>query len=355
MAALDKEQQAQVKEALKLVNFIDFDKEYDEFKDKVTVIYSHIDFEEAEFQNKKDDIIMRVINYLYSGFWDLNDEALGTTPHNNTLKAFGLATLKARINKVMKEEEQKEDNDPSIETEMLLNKLSSVLKVDISIEINDILTTIKTAWLQVFEKHNDHISDIKSNTVDVSKILVYEAPPYQKAGDTLNYLLLEGASGPYVTAIKKYFSDDENVTPPVSEILNNNNILFFDLLMIPIPLSSDVRKMWLKDECFLIDRKPLPVYLFEMNLEYLSSKEIKFANSPVFAIGTPHLTALPIFKYYSKNKCEFFESLRITNDIDTRKLDNLKNLVLPLFKACFVNASNNPDGALLKHALSEEN
>ena len=302
---------------------------------------------------------MRVINYLYSGLWDLKREDLGTYPDEATLKAFGLATLKARINKVMKEEEQeeeqKENNNKNDETNTIITELNS-LTCDINEEFQNIRTIIKNGWSEVFSKHNEHINSIKSKEKElvVSKILVYEAPPYQKANDDLNYLLLDCAKGPYVTAIKKYSSEKDET--PVSTILDINNILFFDLLMIPIPLSSDVRKMWLKNECFLIDDKPLPVYLFEMNLEYLTKvKKIKLIDRPEFAIGTPHLTALPIFTYYSENELgeEKYFSLRETNNLNTRIIHDLKYLVLPLFKACFVNASNNPDGTLLKLAFGE--
>ena len=130
-------------------------------------------------------------------------------------------------------------------------------------------------------------------------------------------------------------------------------MLFFDLLMMPIPLSSDVRKSWFDKNCFFIEDKPLPVYLFEMNLKYLISKKINFTASPNFAIGTPHMTALPIFKYFSGSSDQFHLSLSVTNDVKTRQIDELGHLVLPLFKACFVNASNNPDGNLLKLAFGK--
>ena len=341
MDTLDDNQQNQIKSALYLVNFIDFKTEEQEFQKHFNAIYGEGNCTE----NRKEDIITRVINYLYSGKWDLTSPTLGQLPNSETLRAFGLATLKARINKFLKEGD---NNDEFKQNLVEINTLN------IQDEFSAIICKIRENWHTVFHAHNQHISRF-INSFSVSKILVYEAPPYQAdKSSNINYLLLENASGSYVTAIKTYSQPEIN-SNDIAEILIKNQVLFFDLLMMPIPLSSDVRKSWFEKKCFFIEGKPLPVYLFEMNLNYLTSKKINFTDSPYFAMGAPHLTALPIFKYYSMCSNPFHSSLCATNNITTRQIDKLGHLVLPLFKACFVNASNNPDGNLLKLAFGRFN
>ncbi len=346
MDTLDYNQQNQIKSALYLVNFIDFKTEKQEFQKRFNAIYGEGNCPE----NREADIITRVINYLYSGIWDLTNPTLGKLPNPETLRAFGLATLKARINKFLKEGDNNDEIKQNLDE--IKQNLVEINTLDIQNEFSAIIEKIRNNWHTVFYAHNKHLSSF-IESFQVSKILVYEAPPYQAdESSNINYLLLDDASGSYVTAIKTYSQPEIN-SNDIAEILRESKVLFFDLLMMPIPLSSDVRKSWFDKNCFFIEDKPLPVYLFEMNLKYLISKKINFTASPNFAIGTPHLTALPIFKYYSSKTGVFHSSLRATNDIETRQIAELGRLVLPLFKACFVNASNNPDGNLLKLAFGK--
>ena len=187
----------------------------------------------------------------------------------------------------------------------------------------------------------------------------------------------------YATTIKKCF----NAKPKekVCQFMAKNNIGYFDLIMAPMPLSSDVRKKWSKEPNWEIDGKQLPVVLFELGIAHLIL-EGKLIESPMFAIGTPALTSTSIFEYYSdkllkvwkrktnkplklidilfgeldenvKNDCElvFTSNLSITNSQTTHKIrgEDGKGMIFPLFKCNVISGSNYLSESLMRNAFDK--
>jgi hypothetical protein len=359
------EKNDQIKETFKLMNFVDFEVEVEEFRNKYCEIFGENLNSPDEIQFAKLDVTFRLLNYIYSGNWDIKDAELGKSLNRSTKQAFGLATIE--IEEKIIEEKIKQafelENTDSINLDDLGNQAvqlaekiiaelhneKSNTEEDLSNneQINNLIGNLKRNWQIIFDAHNKYIEELLKN--EVKSVIIYEAPPYQKSGTELNYLLCNNAYGPYFNAIQQL---DETGVNNIVDILIDKGILLFDLLMLPIPISSSLRKKWATQKNFQIDGNPLPVFLFQMNIEYFEHKfkKVNYLQDKTFAIGAPQLTSLPIHNYYSINRTAY-PSLVRTNNIETRNIKELKRKVLPLFKSSFVNSSNNPDGDLLKLAL----
>jgi len=326
------ERDNQIEETLHLINFVDFSEvtEYQKILEHYNSLNWDITLDINDIEKIKRHIWYAILNYLYTGCWGVYYELT-----EQAKKAFGIAVLKEKV------------KNTDIET----NGSELSTKIDIEIEENKLINYISLNWKAVFDAHSKYIEELKKNN-SIESIIVYEAPPFPK-DEKLNYILRDDAKGPYFTAIKNAFEEDS-----ILNNLCNNNALFFDLLMLPIPLSSTIRRDWSTNEKFNINGKQLPVVLFEMNLNYYLTNlnRSNLSDNIKIAIGTPHLTALGIYNYY----CEVEKTIpdkyqkiteSLTNCNEKADKKKLENYVVPLFKSCFVNASNNPDENLLKHAL----
>ena len=160
------------------------------------------------------------------------------------------------------------------------------------------------------------------------------------------------------------------------------NIGYFDLIMAPMPISSDIRKKWSTDYRWQIGGKQLPVVLLELGIGHLILQK-KSIKNPMFAIGTPALTSTSIFEHYSdkllkvwKRKGEtsqvcdilfeepnimnkedfellFTSNLSITNSQTTHKIrgEEGRGIIFPLFKSNVISGSNYLSELLMKNAF----
>ena len=329
----------QIIKTLEIINFIDFS-----FKENHPVIcqhYQRLNWDATKTIYDIDEIKLHIwyaiLNYLYSGVWG---EYTALTDHSR--KAFGMAILKEKL------------KNTAIQPKDHIR----LAKMNLQEEEAHLIQFLSLNWNQVFKAHETYFNILRYGK-DVEKIIIYEAPPFPKKGN-INYILIEKPKpkGPYFTSINIAFK--KGVT--IQDKLISNNVLFFDLLMLPIPLSSAIRRDWSTNEKFKINGKQLPVVLFEMNLDHLLNKlkggGVGISSNIKIAIGTPHLTALGIYNHFCKksNKIKVDDNgniisslIKCNTEVDKK---NLKNYVVPLFKSSFVNASNNPDKNLLKHALT---
>ena len=342
------EKDKQIMKTLELINFVDFSDE-----NNYQSIFEHYECLNWDKTKTIDDIveikkhiIYAVLNYLYTGEWGIGTKKkdpqwLELT--DDSRKAFGLAVFKEKVKN----------------SDIKLIGLELSTNINIEDEETYLINYLSSTWKDVFEAHDKYISDLIEKNEPIDSIIVYEAPPFPKDGK-LNYVLLDNTTGSYSDAIKNAFPESDSL----KEKLVENGVLFFDLLMLPIPLSSTIRREWSTKEEFKINGKQLPVVLFEMNLKHylinLYFTGIDCSADIKIAIGTPHLTALGIYNYYCKHDL-IINEINFTNIkkslIDRNELKNkleLMSYVVPLFKSCFVNASNNPDGILLQHALRKE-
>jgi hypothetical protein len=335
----------QIIETLELINFKDFS-----LKVNHPVIckhYQRLNWDDTKTLSDIDEIKRHIwcaiLNYLYSGVWG---EYTALTDFSR--KAFGMAILKEKMKN----------------TAIQPNDHIRLATMNLKKEEAHLIDILSSKWNQVFKAHETYFNILLRFTrryrKKIENIIIYEAPPFPKKGN-INYILIEKPKpkGPYFTSIKIAFKKGDSIPKK----LISNNVLFFDLLMLPIPLSSAIRRDWSTNKKFEINGKQLPVVLFEMNLDHFLNKLIVegvFVSPTIkIAIGTPHLTALGIYNHFcekSDKKAKKYkykviiDCLLICNTKEDKK--NLINYVVPLFKSSFVNASNNPDKNLLKHALT---
>ena len=336
----------QIRKTLEFINFVPFD-DRGRFENEIP------NFLEQKYGNENNNevrskIYYRVLNFLYAGDWKLSNDDLQEKLTPQALKAFGIAVLKDETNDKIKNIENIEDGGEI--NEIITTEINNLI---LEQKVEKLIEELRVNWKKVFIAHDTYITSLKEK--EVSKIIVYEAPRYPK-DNKLNYLLLNGAEGPYVDAIKNFFDEQKTV----QEILVHKSILFFDLLMLPIAIDSDLRRKWSTCDSFKINDKQLPVVLLELNLKHFKKKlNNKLSLTPTFALGMPHLTALSIYNYISGNKNKELSEIGIESltKLNTAKVKKtIPDKVVPLFKSCFVNISNNPDADLsnVKFYINEQ-
>jgi hypothetical protein len=137
----------------------------------------------------------------------------------------------------------------------------------------------------------------------IDRILVYEAPPFGK-----DHFFKTG--GNYLASFT--FCDDAQIKSRLDEsvcIQENiknaiiSGIVYIDLTMIPLPLTSEIRSAWSVSEKYRFGDQQLPVLMLEWAIEKLKSRFEKgmnpFSSTCQIAIGTPINTSASIFEHYS--------------------------------------------------------
>ena len=130
-------------------------------------------------------------------------------------------------------------------------------------------------------------------------------------------------------------------------------------MIIPFPFTSAIRKNWSKDKKYEINEKKLPVLLLEWAIERFKKKMTKadlFSSNCKIALGTPLLTSVSIFEYYSDKLFELDNSIkvdlsRINSPMAFKKME-CNATIFPLFKSNVVGASKYPEQDLVKNAFN---
>lgn len=214
----------------------------------------------------------------------------------------------------------------------------------------------------------------------IERIIVYEAPPFGK-----DHFFKEGSKSNYFTAFtfrkdsvlkncidkvwcsmvtKNIEINDGTIFKSTKENIKEaikSGIVYIDLTMIPLPLTSNIRKEWSTNEKYLFGDKQLPVLMLEWALEKLKLrfKEGGITNpfSPIcqIAIGTPINTSASIFEYYSNTLLKIDEGvyfdLAIVNSPEVyKKKPYLKGYTLKQFKFNVID-NINPTVNFVKNAF----
>jgi hypothetical protein len=192
----------------------------------------------------------------------------------------------------------------------------------------------------------------------IERIIVYEAPPFGK-----NHFFQEGGKSKYFTAftfntdsdLEGYIDkfglwidnkndgiNDEKISNSIKPAIQSG-IVYIDLTMIPLPLTSNIRREWSTNKKYLFGDKQLPVLMLEWALEKLKSRfetggiTKPFSPTCQIAIGTPINTSASIFEYYSNTLLKIDEDvyfdLAIVNSPEVyKKKPYLKGYTLKQFK-----------------------
>lgn len=355
-----------------------------------------------------------VINYLYTGEFTLEDE--------NKINPAAEQCLKNIFN-YLENEELNKKNDELTDKKTLYSNLSDEEKKKKLEEEIDKLNTyilrlkksgnddtfnkfyrkVHENWTKINEKegkgenevgiHKKLLNQFKKSRKKIKYLLVYEAPPYDKKD---NYFLFSNG-GPYGAPIKDCF-DTPDTKKTIIDILCENNVGFFDLIMAGIPIAEakisikgnakPIRYFWSTDEKWKIGDKQLPIILFELGIFNLLKEGLTFEDRPLIAIGTPVNTSASIFEFYSKQYLEVYKkvdceienkaivtesdfdniifntpktegfkeiltaNLSLINTPSTFEIRGTKGETYPLFKANITGSLNFPHANLLKNAFN---
>jgi hypothetical protein len=330
-------------------------------------------YENLDKKNKNTlDLLNKILSFFYTG--DFGE--------NSTIPKDVIDQIKNDLELEIENDQKKEQENVSNEN---LNKEEVNLESQIKSFDKEQYIHIKNKWN--FVKRKLKCLPKFNGCSQIDLIVVYEAPPFNNT--EVNYFLSnlnkqgQGlGKGNYAFAIKSCFNNEGG---NIVDIMKDNRVGFFDLLMAPLPLSRDIRKKWGDDAKWMIDGKPLTVVLFELGIAHLIIEGNNFNKNPLFAIGTPPLTSASIFEYYSDKPLEvwkkvntnnsnitlddihfgakpsydyelvFSTNLSTTNSPTTHKFnkDKWKGIIFPLFKANISSGSNYPSATLMKNAFNK--
>ena len=328
--------------------------------------YKNLSAEDSNYEEKDVySIRIGIFNFLYSGSFE--------NQINDPTKIYFKEIVKSHFIDKLKvaQESDKKDKEKTIsEINTKLDNLPTWEKFYEQFENN---------WNVLMLYHKENY--LKSLNGTIRHFVVYEAPPpCQNEEKILDVYFLSSNSGSYATTIKNTFNADSEDN--VCQFMANKDIGYFDLIMAPMPISSDIRKNWSTDKKWQIGGKQLPVILFELGIAHLILEGKKIEN-PTFAIGTPALTSTSIFEHYSdkllkvwKRKVEspqvcdilfeepnnlnnenfqllFTSNLSITNSQTTHKIrgEEGRGIIFPLFKSNVISGSNYLSELLMKNAF----
>lgn len=206
------------------------------------------------------------------------------------------------------------------------------------------------------KKNDILLESLFSKLICVNQTIIYEAPPYRLLLDIDgqqkfdgDYILDEKCDSAYAKAINKCFGGQSSV----SEVLTQNNCGFFDVIPIPLPINSDLRKSWATDRKFVINGKRIFVHFFEWARDsYLKMIPRSPAKGHKLAIGIPLNNSITLYEYYSSNELMFGKTKIEFNAPHTFNMENKKpGLWFHPYKNCVIDTSNNPNGELMKLAF----
>ena len=308
--------------------------------------------------------IISFLNFLYTdneNQYKLSDEFFDA--FKKAYKKENILTiLNRKIEEVANDREEIDNKDVEITdiTEIIgLTKIDNFHKLIYKVIIDG------TEAIKV--DHESYLGKLKPSTEPIKYIIIGEAPPFSfiknlnKGKLELifenNYILSKKNAGIWQSSIRAAFGiaiEENDNTTPVKFIdgLVDNNILFFDIIPVTLPFSTDIRKGWISKE---IHNKPLLISLLDLAIEKNTANLIIDPNVKV-AFVTPPKTSISIFDYYSDKKLKITDEISvditIINDNTTKKKYNVdKEIILPMYKANAMMGANAPSFELLKLAL----
>jgi len=318
--------------------------------------------------NSNDKEINSFLNFIYTANED--EEILSDDFFNAFKKAYKkeniLTILNRKIEEVANDKEEIDNKDVEITdiTEIIeLTKIENFQKLIYKVIING-TDAIKIA-------HELYLKKLIRKKQPIKYIIIGEAPPFsfiknpdKSELDELelifenNYILSKKNAGSWQSSIRGAFgiAKEEKGNTPVKFIagLVANKILFFDIIPVTLPFSTDIRKGWI-DKRIDADDNPLLVSLLQLAIQKNIDGLTIDPNVKV-AFVTPPKTSISIFDYYSDKKLKITDKISvditIINDNTTKKKYNVgQDIILPMYKANAMMGANAPSTELLKLAL----
>ena len=298
--------------------------------------------------DSKTDKQMRklFINIIYNGFQQKNYPVWSLCISKKTKTAI----IKGITEKRLKDEAKKLFNS---ESEIELNIQGQKKNKNDNLKANDFIEELSKKWKNNEQKSKNYYDEIKKLPY-YEYVIIGEDAPYGGA-----YLLgnkIIDKKGPYYIPLNNAFKGEK---AELIDALISNKVLFFDLLTIPLPISSDLRKGWSTEEFYNIAGKQLPVFLLEVAFEHFDLKNK--INDAKIAIMMPTKTSSSIYNYYEQIKSKddlYCLKERLTAKSCWNEINDYHQTIITngkcfnYYKSNTISGSNTPDVDLLKYALN---
>jgi hypothetical protein len=241
----------------------------------------------------------------------------------------------------------------------------------------------------------------------ISKIVVFEAPPYRKKSNETSHFMFLG--GTYYKAFlgkeiikkkdkikleKEYHhihfnsflnaysswkvtqsttkqsleSIKDDALERIDKIISSD-IVYLDLFLMPMFMDSTIRKRWSTEREYFFYDKSIIVFLLEWTLQDFKARlgrqnEKLFSKNCLIALGMPLNTSIAIFEYYYSSNYlleQYYENGGLQrNYTDISRLNSptaFKKLVasgttFPMFKSNVIGGNHLPDYNLVRNAFN---
>lgn len=222
-----------------------------------------------------------------------------------------------------------------------------------------IIKVIKKGWTDSNGRTYSYYEGVKSMKPFLVKALIAsESPPFKVDEDERflgSHLLGEertDKSGPYYSAIRSCFENENSI----AENLLENNVLFLDILPIPLPVNSELRKKWSTSEQFYVGGMPLSAWLFQLAIDhYRDNYNCSFDENTNVALMMPTNTSLGIFRQaHEKGHLPELSKKMSTVTTAPEAIELLRmGVTPPYYKANVMGSANTPSNELLKRIIIE--
>jgi len=223
----------------------------------------------------------------------------------------------------------------------------------------EIINLILEAWKCSREKTFAYYNLLKDLDGNIEHFIASESPPFKVKEDKFlgSHLLgdtVQDKSGAYYSVISKCMGDDES---PLRERLCKRGILFLDIMPIPLPINSELRRDW--SISFKVGKMCLSSFLLQLALDYAKEEyRLKITPKTKIALMMPRNTSAGIFHEALTNNeylgC-FNEQLRFVNRNED-EIELLGNgIIPPHFKSDVMGGANTPSLELLGRIIKIKN
>jgi hypothetical protein len=303
--------------------------------------------------------IYSFLNFLYTN--EEANEELSDDFFEAFKKAYKKENIIAILNREIEEEASVLKDNETVNKDEEIEGFIKLTKSDMFKE--KIYDIIESGTSQIKSVHNNYLEKLKKKG-SIKYIIIGEAPPFSfndKFTFDNKYILSKPNAGIWQSSIRGAFGIEiEKNAPTPEEFINgllDKNILFFDIIPVTLPFNTDIRTGWI-DQNKEIDFKPLLVSLLELAVKR-NVVDLTIDPNVKVAFVTPPKTSVSIFDHFSdkklKIKDEISVDITIINDNTTKKKyinpEDLKNIILPMYKANAMMGSNAPSLELLRLAL----
>ena len=251
-----------------------------------------------------------------------------------------------------------------LESEKVIITRKEISKQNLAnIDPINIINNGRKKWEEIQKLLDAFLKELKNKlgSNQLEQTLIYEAPPYKITYSIDNestefissFIFDDNCSSAYAQSIKDW-ADSKNNS---SKILVTKKTGFFDVIPIPIPITSELRTSWATELKFEIEGKRIFMHFFEWAVEdylkRLDKTDISVSDNHKVAIGVPLNNSVTLYEYYESNSPEnkvLLKELLTPNNFQKKGI-NYTGMWLQHYKSSIISPGNKPLGKLIENAF----